>query len=215
MKQIKDFLRTFISAVASGICIGIGATAYLLCPSKLFGAFLFVVGLCTVLLYGFRLFTGMVGYLIDNRPVYILKLVVVWLGNFLGTLAAASVLLCTRLSSALNTAAGAVVETKLADSHLSLFILGIFCGVLMFLGVDSYKKYSSSKDFTAIFMPVVSVVVFIVAGFEHCVADMYYFAAAGRLLEGLPAIAIITLGNTLGGSVMPILSKLSVARKEK
>ncbi len=215
MNQIKDFLKMFISSSASGICIGIGATAYLLCSSKLLGAFLFVVGLCTVLLYGFKLFTGMVGYLIDNKPMYILTLLVVWLGNFLGTFVTACVLKFTRLSEALSATAGNVVAAKLADSHLSLLILGVFCGILMFLGVDSYKKYSLSKDFTAIFMSVMCVVVFIVAGFEHCVADMYYFAVAGRLLEGLPAIAVITLGNTLGGSVMPILSRLSSARKDK
>ena len=205
MKIIKDYLKTFILAVSAGICIGIGGTVYLMCQSKLLGAFLFAVGLCAILVVGMCLYTGMVGYLFQNKPIYILKLVVVWLGNFVGTAAVGGLMRLTRASDALIGAAQGVVAAKLADGHVSLFILGIFCGILMFLGVDSFKRYWSTKDFAAIFMPVICVAVFIIAGFEHCIADMFYFVAAGKIIECLPALVVITLGNSLGGVLIPLI----------
>ena len=205
MKFIKDYLKTFILAISAGICIGIGGTVYLMCSSKLLGAFLFAVGLCAILVVGMCLYTGMVGYLFSNKPIYILKLVVVWLGNFVGTAAVGGLMRLTRASNALASAAESVVAAKLADGHISLFILGIFCGILMFLGVDSFKKYWATKDFAAIFMPVICVAVFIIAGFEHCIADMFYFVAAGKIIECLPALVVITLGNSLGGALIPLI----------
>jgi len=48
--------------------------------------------------------------------------------------------------------------------------------------------------------------VFILAGTEHCVADMYYFAAAGQLNgKALLCLLEITLGNICGGLVIPLL----------
>ena len=214
MKIIKDYLKTFILAVSAGICIGIGGTVYLMCQSKLLGAFLFAVGLCAILVVGMCLYTGMVGYLFQNKPIYILKLVVVWLGNFVGTAAVGGLMRLTRASDALIGAAKGVVAAKLADGHVSLFILGIFCGILMFLGVDSFKKYWATKDFAAIFMPVICVAVFIIAGFEHCIADMFYFVAAGKIIECLPALVVITLGNSLGGVLIPLI-KTAADKLEK
>ena len=214
MKIIKDYLKTFILAVSAGICIGIGGTVYLMCQSKLLGAFLFAVGLCAILVVGMCLYTGMVGYLFQNKPIYILKLVVVWLGNFVGTAVVGGLMRLTRASDALIGAAKGVVAAKLADGHVSLFILGIFCGILMFLGVDSFKKYWATKDFAAIFMPVICVAVFIIAGFEHCIADMFYFVAAGKIIECLPALVVITLGNSLGGVLIPLI-KTAADKLEK
>ena len=215
MKIIKDYLKTFILAISAGICIGIGGTVYLMCQSKLLGAFLFAVGLCAILIVGMCLYTGMVGYLFSNKPIYILKLVTVWCGNFVGTATVALLMRSTRAASAIIAAAESVSAAKLADGPISLFILGIFCGILMFLGVDSFKKYWQTKDFAAIFMPVICVAVFILAGFEHCIADMFYFVAAGKTLECIPALLMITLGNSLGGVIIPLVKRAAEILEQK
>ena len=77
----------------------------------------------------------------------------------------------------------------------------------MFLGVDSFKQNIGNKDFIAILMPILCVAVFILCGFEHCIADMFYFAAAGKVIEGLGAVLIITLGNSVGGVIIPLIKK--------
>ena len=65
MKRLQSILKTFFLATCSGICIGIGGAVYLTLENKIVGAFLFTVGLFTILIFGFKLYTGMVGYLAD------------------------------------------------------------------------------------------------------------------------------------------------------
>jgi formate/nitrite transporter FocA (FNT family) len=207
MNLFKEYLKTLILSLSAGICIGIGGTVYLMCESKPLGAFLFAVGLTTILIFGFNLFTGMVGYTFDNKPMYLVKLLVVWIGNFGGTVAVGLIMSLTRVGGRITEAAKAVTASKLSDNYLSLFVLGIFCGILMFVGVDCFKKTWEKKDFASIFMPVVCVAVFILSSFEHCIADMFYFAAAGQIIEGLPTLLFVTLGNSLGGVLFALVRR--------
>ncbi len=184
--------------------------------SRHLGAFLFAVGLTSILLCGLNLYTGMAGYILDNKPIYLLKLVIVWVGNFLGTIAAGLLMRASRAGAVIDANANALVAPKLNDSFLSLVILGLFCGILMYVGVDCFKKHFAEKrDFAGVFVPILCVAVFILAGFEHVVADMYYFAAAGKVIEGLPATLAVTLGNTLGCILIPAFKKLAGLFEEK
>lgn len=203
---IKHLLHIFIQAIYAGICIGIGGIVYLICSSKLLGAFLFAIGLLTILLFKFKLFTGMTGYILENKPSYILDLLITWLGNFCGTYLVAWLISKTRLAFNLD-----FVEIKLTDTWYSLLILGIFCGLLMFIGVSCFKYCVGKADnIFALVMPVFCVVVFILAGFEHCVADMFYFALSGKLIEGFFSLVIITAGNMLGGMLIPVVNLLNM-----
>ena len=202
---IKHLLHIFIKAIYAGICIGIGGTVYLMCSSKLLGAFLFAIGLLTILLFTFKLFTGMTGYILENKPSYILDLLITWFGNFCGTYLVAWLISKTRLAFNLD-----FVEVKLTDTWYSLLILGIFCGLLMFIGVSCFKYCVGKADnIFALVMPVFCVVVFILAGFEHCVADMFYFALSGKLIEGFFSLVTITAGNILGGMLIPVVNLLN------
>ena len=78
-------MLNFVKSLYSGLCIGLGGTAYLSCDNKILGAFLFGLGLFTILNFGFNLFTGKVGYFVNNKPRYWGFLGIVWLGNFAGT----------------------------------------------------------------------------------------------------------------------------------
>jgi formate/nitrite transporter FocA (FNT family) len=205
MKTIKSMLITFVQAVYAGLCIGLGGVVYLMCPSKLLGAFLFAIGLLTILLFKFKLFTGMAGYVLENKPSYLIDLLITWFGNLGGTCLVAWLIGKTRLNFNLE-----FIATKLTDSWYSLLILGIFCGLLMFIGVSCFKYCTGKIDnIFALVMPVLCVAVFILAGFEHCVADMFYFALSGKLIEGIPALLIITLGNMLGGILIPVVNLLN------
>ncbi len=210
MSILKDYIRTLILSLCGGISIGIGGTIFLMCDSRPLGAVLFAVGLTSILLCGLNLYTGMAGYIFDNKPLYLVKLAIVWVGNFGGTIIAGLLMRATRAGAVIDAKANALVAPKLEDGFLSLVILGFFCGILMYVGVDTFKKHFSEKrDFAGIFMPILCVAVFILAGFEHVVADMYYFAAAGKILEGLPATLAVTLGNTLGCVLIPVAKKLA------
>lgn len=207
MVKIGDYFKTFILAICAGICISIGGTVYLMCSSKLFGAVLFSVGLLTILVFGLKLFTGMSGYLFgeSTKLKYILTLIIVWLGNFVGTFAVGTAIRNTRLAATAVPAAKAIVNTKIEDSWYSLIILGIFCGMLMYIGVDSFKKSRDQYSTLSTLMPVICVSTFILAGFEHCIADMFYCTVAGLSLESLVVIVLVTIGNVLGSFIIPLV----------
>ena len=211
MKDLKRYLNILLLAIGSGMSICLGGGVYLMCENKLLGAFLFSVGLCTILVFKFNLFTGMVGYIPQKNPKYILDVVTVWLGNLIGTYAFATLMSFTRIGDKLKANALAAIEVKMNDSATGLIILGIFCGLLMFIAVDSYKRNIEDKPIIALFMAIICVAVFILAGFEHSIADMYYFAAAGKYLDGFGVLGLVTLGNAIGGMIIPVILKISGA----
>lgn len=209
MKAFKRYLNILLLAIGSGMSICLGGGVYLMCENKILGAFLFSVGLCTILVFKFNLFTGMVGYIPLNSPKYILDVAIVWLGNLIGTYAFATVMSFARTGDKIKSAALTAVDIKMNDSAISLIVLGFFCGLLMFIAVDSYKKNIEGKPLIALFMAVVCVAVFILAGFEHSIANMYYFAAAGKYYEGFGVLGLVTLGNAIGGMIIPVILKIS------
>ena len=150
MKTFKRYLNILLLAIGSGMSICLGGGVYLACENKILGAFLFSVGLCTILVFKFNLFTGMVGYIPNNKPAYILDVAVVWLGNLIGAYSFATIMSFTRIGEKLKLTATSLVEKKLNDNAISLIILGIFCGLLMFIAVDSYKKYIDTKPLNAL-----------------------------------------------------------------
>lgn len=212
---MKKSLNTFVLAILAGFCIGLGGNVFLalMGTNKLLGAVLFTVGLFTICTNGFNLFTGKACYIFDNPPSYLITLIIIWLGNLVGTGAMALIVRGTRLSDTYIEAAKSLVATKNADSLFSLFLLAIVCNTLIYIAVDGYKNnpHEVGKYLALVF----GVVVFILAGTEHSIADMYYYAVAGDLLNtatlgnALLRILIISLGNIVGGLILPLGKKLS------
>ena len=82
---MKNIMNIFIRAFLTGLAIGVGGTVFLSAENKVAGAFLFGTGLFTILTFGFYLYTGKVGYIVENKPKYIGEVALIWLGNFAGT----------------------------------------------------------------------------------------------------------------------------------
>ena len=196
-------IKNLILSIYSGLCIGLGGTVYLSCDNKILGSFLFGLGLFTILNFGFNLFTGKVGYFVNNKPSYWGFLGIVWLGNFIGTFFFAKMIAATRYGATLQAKANALCLVKDGDSIVSLLVLGIFCGMLMFIAADGYKNIENQVGkVVVVFLPVM---VFILSGFEHCIADMFYFSLAGDFSAlMLKSLIVITVGNSIGGGLIPL-----------
>lgn len=196
-------IKNLILSIYSGLCIGLGGTVYLSCDNKILGSFLFGLGLFTILNFGFNLFTGKVGYFVNNKPSYWGFLGIVWLGNFIGTFLFAKMIAATRYGATLQVKANALCLVKDGDSIVSLLVLGIFCGMLMFIAADGYKNIENQVGkVVVVFLPVM---VFILSGFEHCIADMFYFSLAGDFSAlMLKSLIVITVGNSIGGGLIPL-----------
>ena len=203
MKALSDALLGFLA----GFVITLGATAYLSLESTMAGALMFTVGLFAICAFGWNLFTGKVCYSFGKGPRYIGFLAVVWISNFAGAAAGGALIRLTRLEGVVARAQ-AVAATKLDDGLLSVFVLAIFCNVLIYIAVEGYRSIENSLGrYLAVFF---GVTVFVVCGFEHCVANMYYFTAAGAWSgEAIVFILVNTLGNALGGLLVPALTLLS------
>ena len=206
------YLRTLVNAILAGLFIGLAGTVYLSVPNKFAGAFLFGFGLFTIVCYGFKLYTGAIGYLVNqgkNALQYAGILAVIWIGNWIGTWLVGTSLRFSRVGDALAKKANALCLVKNADTWPSLLILGFFCGLLMYLAVESFRRKEEIPAPGRILMVFLCVMVFILSGFEHCIADMFYYSAAGGWdAESLGKILIITAGNSLGGFLLPTADKV-------
>lgn len=200
-------LRTFALAVMAGMMIGVGGCMFLAIDNKLVGALFFTLGLFTICSRGFNLFTGKVGYALDKPVSYIGELILIWAGNLAGTNITAFLVSLTRNGAAFAEKAAGMCSTKLSDGALSIFVLAVFCNLLMYIAVDGFKTNSHEVGkYVGLFLCVAG---FILAGFEHCIANMFYFGMAGAWSAHTAVwLLIMTAGNAVGGLIIPVFEKI-------
>ena len=197
-------LKTFISAVLTGMCVGFGGVVFLSLDNRIIGSVMFTVGLFTICTFGLHLFTGKVCYALENGKSYNLALPVIWLGNLAGTGVTALIVKLSRIDGIAEQATE-LTAVKLDDSILSLFLLGVLCNIFIYIAVDGYKNnpHELGKYLSLFF----GVMVFILAGTEHCVADMFYFWLSGWSVDAVLRVLVITLGNAAGGILFRALHR--------
>lgn len=193
---IVNFKRGF----AAGILIAIGCTVYLLSESKTIGAFLFTVALSSICTLELHLFTGRICFL--QKRADILPLVICLVSNVVGCLLTAKLLIISNPS--LTSLAQALLQQKLNQSVCQAIILAIFCGLLMAIAVETYKKNIGINKYLGIFLCVPT---FIICGFEHSIADLAYFLLSNTTLniKTVIFIACVLFGNSIGGILMRFL----------
>ncbi len=197
----KRLLKIFLSSIGAGILIGMGGFVFLSFKStNLFlASFLFSLGLLTIISFKMYLFTGKIGYVFDNKINYLLDLLVCWIGNLLGAVLVGYILRLTRYD--LKNVVEPIVNAKTGDNPLSILILSIFCGMLIYVAVEIQKKeIPGCFKLLGIVLPVM---VFIISGFEHCVANMFYFSYANAWnFKSILYILLMSLGNGLGSIIL-------------
>lgn len=216
MEKAKTAVSQFVNAVIGGMMIGIGGCVSLSCDNKYIGAALFSLGLFTIIQFGYGLYTGKIGYVPLRKPAYLSECLITLIGNALGTFIDATLLRATRVSSALVEKASASVDTKLGDTLFGAFILAVFCGILMFTAVENARiSNANGGHVEKVFGTMLCVMVFILCGFNHCIADMFYIFLTGTLGKAAAYLPIVILGNSVGGMLMPLLKMLTDKPFEK
>lgn len=163
-------------SLLAGILIGIGGCIYTRCSNQYLGAFLFSFGLLGVLNFEALLFTGKIGYFNfkdTNIKEEIFKYIEMLCFNFIGIIIVGVLTFNFESEIFIN---------KLNHSLIQTFISSIFCGVMMYLAVDLWKKHKSPL------YVIMAIMIFILAGFDHCIANMYYF-----IINPNPAFTLRTL----------------------
>lgn len=200
-----------VNAIPSGILLCIGCAVAMSVESKIIGAFLFSLGLFLIIRFGFGLYTGKAGYIATKPPLYLLEVIFTLIGNTIGTALGGTLLYFTRFGASLSEKASAIMDAKMIDNPVSMFILAIFCGILMYSAVEGSKRAAQNRDYiSGLFTIVIPVMVFIICGFNHCIADMGYFFISGCQGMGTAPLyfAVVILGNALGCNIIPLFEKL-------
>jgi formate transporter len=233
-KANLPFLTSFMLAIVAGGGIGFGALYYTIVVSdptlsfataRVLGGLVFTLGLMLVLIGGAELFTGnnlivmaWASGKVSTRTM-LRNWTIVYLGNFVGALGLIVLVYYShhldmndgRIGlSVLNTAAG-----KIRPDTFTLFVKGILCNVLVCAAVWlAYAGRSVTDKILALILPISA---FIAAGFEHCVANMYFLPLAWLLVQTGHAppnfdaslitmsgivhnLVPVTLGNVVGGA---------------
>lgn len=207
---MKFFINNLFSSILAGILIGVGGTAYLYSSvsfenGKFIGAALFSLGLFVILIYKLNLFTGKVCYVLFEDKKFALNLLTILLGNFIGA-AGFGYLMRLVASDDVLALVNTISNTKTSISLLNSFVLAICCGMMIYLAVNIFKE--AEHQIAKYIAVVVPIIVFIICGFEHCIANMYYFSISNTWnFNTLLYLLIMILGNTVGGSVIPLLRK--------
>lgn len=183
-------------SIVAGMMIAIGGIIFLTL-SGLEGALLFSMGLLTILCLKLELFTGKAG-LLATREIKPGKLFEIWLGNFLGSWIIAFLLILTPKGVDLAMRASEIVAIRVANGFFVNFIYGIMCGMLMFMAVKTWQ-FTNGNPFYAM-MPVG---IFIVCGFNHCVADMFYLHMGCLHISDYLVLIPTTIGNLAGTNIIP------------
>jgi len=212
---LKKYFYVLFSGLLSGIFIGIGVTVFLstLPYNKVLGSFLFGFGLYCVIIFESFLYTGKAGFILDNKPKYLIDLLIGLIGNFIGVFLICALILTTRYGNNLSESARLLVDTKLNDDPFSIFVLSIFCGFMIYLAVVGHNK--CENPFGKVIISFLAIVIFILCGFEHCVANCGYFTYAGVFsLKGIGYILLMVIGNGVGSVILDGTIKLVLKFKE-
>ena len=193
-----------IMSIFAGLMIGLGGAANLI-ATGLTGAVFFSVGLYAILMFKGHLVTGKFST-IGNNGYHWFNYILCWFNNLIGTTFAALICLMSSKYDAICDGAIRVFSIRTTNTFVENIGLGILCGICVFIAVAGYARNSHP---ITVMLPVA---IFVFCGFNHCVADMFYFIVAGKLLtaEAWIALAATTIGNFLGCAVPAMLINIDV-----
>ncbi|MDO9628414.1 MAG: formate/nitrite transporter family protein [Acholeplasmataceae bacterium] len=205
---MNEHNNVMLKAIMAGLFIGIAGLIFLSVENRVIGAILFSFGLLMVVSKGYYLYTGRVGYLFPYEKGYLLIMGKTLLGNFIGI---TSVGLLFRFSGMTDVIvkANELFYLKTDNLWYETLVLSILCGMMMYIGVQSYRVMK--LDILKVLMVIFAVVIFILAKFEHSVANMLYIAVGNTWsLKALLYVFIWVIGNGIGSIILNLVEvKLS------
>lgn len=239
-----DPLTVLVLSVLAGAFIAFGAifattvTAGAGLPfgvARLLTGLVFSVGLLMVIIAGAELFTGnniivmaWASGKVKTRAL-LLNWVLSFAGNFVGAILTAAIMFYTTQYTFGDGAVGLVAlntaNAKASLAFIPALTLGIMCNALVCLAV--WMCFSARTNIDRGVTAVPPIAAFAAAGFEHCIANIYFipmglfikagapqsfWAAIGRTATDYPRLTWsnfffgnlipVTIGNIIGGSIM-------------
>ena len=213
--------KIILLGILAGLFIGLGGLGNILISqtvsdiglSKFAGACVFPVGLMLVVVCGAELFTGnnLMTIALMDKKITIKEMLRNWgfvyLSNFIGAIILVNFIYFSGiLSQDATIKAINIAENKASLDFIQAFLRGILCNILVVLAVwfATAGKDIISKIFACWF----PIMLFVLCGFEHSIANMF-FVPMGMILGADISIyqlifnlVTVTLGNIIGGAIL-------------
>ena len=220
-------LKTLWLGILAGAAIGVGSFTFLLIkyllrdydPSGMFASMMFSVGLLTVCIFGLNLYTGKIGVFLDDREKIkenSINLPIILLGNAIGAFGLGIIFhfIFMNWEGFFNSYSGMRSITDAKCNSGTVFIQGLLCGALVYIAVYCFKNFENWA--MKIIGLVVSVTLFVYCGFQHCIANMFYFAFEFKWgIDVLWNLLIVILTNSVGALFVRCLVHLAAIIKQK
>lgn len=240
-----NIAKCFILAILAGMFIAFGGLSSSVAScmiensslAKLIQSVVFPAGLAMVVAVGAELFTGdcLITISVLERKANVLKfirtLIIVYIGNLVGSILVALMVVYGHTLSAFDGAlAQNIVDIAAKKCEIGFgdaIIRGILCNILVCSAVwMSMTTKSAAGKIVALFMPIM---VFVISGFEHSVANMFYIPAGIMALKeyGVEAEGLnwfnffitnelpVTIGNLIGGISLSVALWFTQSQKAK
>ena len=233
------FIQSVLNGCLAGAFLSLGAFAALVAShgigdyglAKLVNAAIFPIGLILIVICGAELFTSntlLIQARLDGKittKIYIINLIIIYFTNAIG---AASIALLIHgagiLHNDANTIGGYILHLAAVKIHYSAvqcICSGIMCNILVCCAV--WGASAAHDIISKVFFIWFAIMAFIIGGYEHCVANMFYFSLA-LLAKTVPDFALtahlssdelasidfsgilhnlipVTIGNLIGGAI--------------
>ena len=222
------YLKILLFGIFAGLAIGLGSLCFTLTLSfmkdnlanvgKMLGSALFSVGLILVCTLGLQLYTGKIGVVFDDREKLkdnAIALPIMLVGNAIGAFSLG--ILCHFIFQNvpdIKTTIEGISLGKYSTESTKLLLQGIFCGALVYIAVYLYKNLENAA--MKIIGIIVSVTLFVYCGFQHCIANMFYFGMGFNWdIKMLWNLLIVILTNSIGALLVRCLVHLAAIIKQE
>ena len=211
------FLKVFLFGIFAGLAIGLGSFVFTVVSAYLksaggmiFASALFSIGLILVCTLGLQLYTGKIGVVFDDREKLkenAINLPIMLLGNAVGAFVLG--IICHFIFMnvpEINDRIIAISQGKTASN--TVLLQGIFCGALVYIAVYFFKNLQNYG--MKIIGIITAVTLFVYCGFQHCIANMFYFGMAFNWnINMLWNLLIVILTNSVGALLVRCIVHLA------
>lgn len=223
--------------ILAGIFIGLGALGNILIGQtmanidpglgRFVGATIFPIGLMLVVICGAELFTGncLMTLAVMEKKITMGQMFknwgIVYVTNFIGSVLLVLVVFYSgTLSGDAATKSIAIAETKAGLTVTQAFLRAILCNILVVLAV--WMATAGKDVISKIFACWFPVMLFVLCGFEHSIANMFFLpmgiilGAKVTMAQLITNLVVVTLGNIVGGAIIiPFVYHNSYLKSDK
>ena len=224
---MKKYLICLLKGILAGLSIGLGGFLYILMTylfhddladlGNILGSIVFSIGLFLVCTFSLNLYTGKIGLVFEEKKdkEFYISLPIMLIGNAIGAFGLGYICFFIFRNTDVYQFALSAANKRLVFStpldYVSTIIKSFLCGVCVYMAVKSFSMDRLRP--LGITLLVFFVFLFVYCGFQHCIANMFYFGMANTinwytLINLLLVITFNSFGPIIGVIFVKLLNKV-------